>query len=105
MFFLFSFLPLSSLERKRLKKTSFILTEREDESQRARETEKTLPHSERRREQGSTHRERVIAEGLPVHLPFYSVDMIENEHSVEAGVCSSFDPSSFWLPSVSILLH
>lgn len=37
MFFLFGFLPLSSLERKRLKKASFILTEREDESQRARE--------------------------------------------------------------------
>lgn len=67
MFFLFDFLPLSSLERKRLEKTSFILGEREDESKS--EKENTFPYTERR-EQGSTHRGRVIPEGLPVDLPF-----------------------------------
>ena len=49
--------PSPVFSRKRLKKTSFILTEREDESQRMREMVRdyTSPHREEERARTHTH--------------------------------------------------
>lgn len=88
LFFLLDFLPLSPLERKRLEKTSFILGEREDESKRVRKTQNTFPHTDRRREQGNTHRGRVIPEGLPVDLPFQFSGWMKNGHPVKPALPS-----------------
>lgn len=105
------FLPLSS-QKEKLERTSTVLTKRKDKSERETQTDRltdredTSPHRERRRrrEKGST-RERTVSKWLPVHLPFPSMNMSENELSVEVCICSSLEPSSFWLPCVSILLN